>query len=87
MVDLTGFVFASQIRDSQGNQIAALSAVVPANTTGILNLSFAGSTATWAAGNYLCDVVFTSPTGLVTATETFAVTVIPGVTQIGNPTP
>ncbi|KXV50822.1 hypothetical protein AD945_01195 [Gluconobacter albidus] len=83
-VSLVGCTVASQIRDPLSQLLATLSCVQPVGQQGVVNLYFSGSTRNWAAGRYFCDVLLTGADGVIRASQTFPVTVMPSITAPGS---
>ncbi|MBM9400394.1 hypothetical protein JUN65_02140 [Gluconacetobacter azotocaptans] len=81
LVDLTGCIFASQLRDAQDAELAVLTVQPAAGWTGVVQFSWTGDTSTWPVGRYRCDLRITWPDSRVQLTDTFSLTVAEAVTQ------
>lgn len=84
--NLTGYTVTSQIRKNNvAKTLLATLTVTLANQTtnpGRVTLSCADSvTATWAAGDYKCDIKYVSGAGVATPTDTFDFRVVENVTE------
>lgn len=84
--NLTGYTVTSQVRKGNSAQtlLATLTVTLANQGTnpGRVTLSCADSvTATWAPGDYKCDVRYASGAGAVAITETFDFRVLENVTQ------
>ncbi|MCE2563787.1 hypothetical protein [Komagataeibacter sp. FNDCF1] len=79
-LDLTGCTFTSQLRDVLGNSLADLSVQAVPGRTGIIQVTYDGNTGAWPVGRYRGDLRTVWPDGTVQSSNTFAVTVVAGVT-------
>lgn len=88
VLDLSGCTFSCQLRDVLGNVLADLSALAVQDRMGIVQVTYTGSTAAWPVGRYRGDLRTVWPDGTIQSSQTFAVTVIAGVTtpDTGNAT-
>ncbi|GAB6968412.1 hypothetical protein JCM25156A_32410 [Komagataeibacter kakiaceti JCM 25156] len=87
VLDLTGCVFTSQLRDVLGNLLADLTVQQVPGRTGVLQIGSTADTGAWAPSLYRCDLRVVWPDGTIQSSHTFPVTVIAGVTvpAAGNP--
>ncbi|GBQ12659.1 hypothetical protein CFR78_10830 [Komagataeibacter rhaeticus] len=79
-LDLTGCTFTSQMRDVLGNSLADLSVQIVPGRTGIIQITYGSDTGTWPVGRYRCDLRTIWPDGTIQSSQTFAITVIAGIT-------
>jgi hypothetical protein len=87
-INLTGYTILSKVRVTTGTTFTdTLTSTITTAASGLFTLSATPTqTASWplTSGQYgklYCDVQFTSPTGVVTSSDTFEVVVVEEITR------
>lgn len=78
--DLTGCVFASQVRDTLGTLVATLAAEPVSGSVGLVQLRCA-DTSQWPLGQLWCHCDVVWPNGITTPTDVWMITMRRGVTR------
>jgi len=80
VTNITGWTIRCQLRDNQGQLVAALTPTITNAVAGEYKLQSPTATTGWATGKLRADIEYTTAAGQIVSTDTFYVSVVPDVT-------